>query len=55
MKKKGEPLATIMAFTTLTIVGVSARRCMKKYGNVGMPKHGILVKKRKRSHAWKVV
>ena len=55
MAKKGEPLATLMAFTTLTVVAVSAKRCMKKYGNVGMLKHGILVKFRKRSHAWKVV
>lgn len=55
MAKKGEPLATLMAFTTVTIVAVSAKRCMKKYGNVGMPKHGILVKFKKRSHAWKVV
>ena len=55
MAKKGEPLATLMAFTTLAVVGVSARRCMKKYGNVGMPRHVILVRFKKRSHAWKVV
>lgn len=55
MKKKGEPLATLMAFTTLAVVGVSARRCMKKYSHMGMPKHGVFVRFKKRSHAWKVV
>lgn len=55
MKKKGEPLATLMAFTTLAMVGASVRRCMKKYSHMGMPKHGILVRFRKHSHPWKVI
>ncbi|MBR5437502.1 MAG: hypothetical protein IKV21_01160 [Clostridia bacterium] len=35
MKKKSEPMATFMAFTTLVIVGASARHCMKKYSGGG--------------------
>ena len=35
MKKKSEPMATFMAFTTLVIVGVSAKHCMKKYTGGG--------------------
>ena len=35
MKKKPEPLATFMAFTTLVIVGASAKHCMKKYTGGG--------------------
>ena len=35
MKKKSEPMATFMAFSTLLIVGVSAKHCMKKYTGGG--------------------
>lgn len=35
MKKQGEPLATFMAFTTLFIIGKSAKKCMRKYSNGG--------------------
>lgn len=31
MKKKSEPVATLMAFSTLVIIGVSTKHCMKKY------------------------
>ena len=55
MKKKGEPLATLMALSTLVIVGASTRHCIKKYSHMEMPRHEILVHFRKRSHAWKVV
>lgn len=54
MKKQGEPLATVMALSTLVIIGASTRHCMKKYSNGGMKKHSILVRFRKR-RAWKVV
>ncbi len=42
MKKNSEPMATIMAFTTLVIIGVSAKHCMKKYTGGGK-KHGLRV------------
>ena len=49
MKKQSEPLATLMGVTTLVIVGVSAKHCMKKYGNGGVGKHSILLRFRKRN------
>lgn len=55
MKKKGEPLATMMALTTLVIIGASTKHCIKKYSHMDMPRHGILVHFKKRSHAWKVI
>jgi hypothetical protein len=55
MKNKGEPLATMMALTTLVIIGVSTKHCIKKYSHMDMPRHGILVHFKKRSHAWKVI
>lgn len=42
MEKKSEPMATFMAFTTLVIVGVSAKHCMKKYTGAGR-KHPLRV------------
>ena len=48
MKKQSEPLATFMGLTTLAIVGISAKHCMKKYGNGGMGKRSVLVRFRKR-------
>ena len=42
MKKNSEPLATFMAFTTLVIVGASAKHCMKKYTGGGR-KHPLKV------------
>ena len=35
MKKNSEPLATFMAFTTLIIIGASAKHCMKEYTGGG--------------------
>lgn len=42
MKKNSEPMATLMAFGTLLIVGVSAKHCMKKYTGGGR-KHPLRV------------
>ena len=55
MKNKGEPLATMMALTTLVIIGASTKHCIKKYSNAELPKRGILVHFKKRSHTWKVI
>lgn len=54
MKKQGEPLATFMAFSTLIIVGASAKHCMKKYSGGGMGRRSILARFRRR-RPWRIV
>lgn len=31
MKKQGNPIAAVMAVTTLVIIEIAVRHCMKKY------------------------
>lgn len=55
MKKQGEPMATFMAFSTLVIVGASARHCMKKYSHGGgMGKRPVMLRLFRRRHPWRI-
>ncbi len=54
MKKQGEPMATLMAFSTLAIVGISARHCMKKYSSGTVGGRPVLMRLFRHKHPWRI-
>ncbi len=55
MKNQGSPMATLMAFSTLAIIGASAKHCIKKYSHSGSGGGRRIVLKFPKKHSWKVL